>query len=108
MFPGEPWEDRWKFHEAAHVWIKQKRFDANATWDERLKMCQALEELENLPPFDEKALKRYLSSAFMCNCDKVGGDMNVGDYIALMREQNFRDMNFRDSPYNETVFCAHH
>jgi len=114
MFPGKPWRDRARFHELAHVLIKNRQFDATASWEERLKMARdledfenlppfdenALQDFENLPPFDENALRDYLDSKFMAkryifdeDDNKVFGNMAVGDYIALMRAQGFRDMN---------------
>ena len=89
MFRGKPWGDRQKFHEVALFWIKQGKFDATASWEGRLKMAQDLEDFENLPRFDEEALRGYFNNRYMndrCKFDvddeMFFGNMTVDDYIA--------------------------
>ena len=74
-------------------------FDATASWDERAETNRNLYRLEGDEPFSEEEMNKSLSSKFMGNrhilVDKkeVPGNMAIGDYKKLFREQSSRCMN---------------
>jgi len=94
------YEERANFQTDARSNIEKKAFDATASWTARAEANRNLFILEDDIPFSEAEMDKYLGSDnfmrsryIVLDKKQVYGNMTIGDYKNLFREQWFRCMN---------------